>query len=144
MILSPRGLTMIARFEGYRRYVYNDPFNATIGYGHLLHLGKMTALDRIRYAYGWPPAVALIHLRRDAARAVAAVQTVHRPLDQAQFDALCDFTYNCGSGALSELLRGSLPDDLLAWDHAGGVILPGLRTRREADVTLYKTGKYPT
>lgn len=164
--LSDRGLRFIARFEGYRRYPYNDPAgHATIGYGHLLHLGNVTAADRGRYPNGLDVAQALELLRRDAAIAVRGVQQlVTRPLGSGQFDALCSFAFNCGVGGLahSTLLRDvnrwiakppSTPEerrlasktitaDFLRWTHAGGVELPGLVRRRRDEARLYLQGDY--
>lgn len=151
--ISPSGVLFIARFEGYRRYPYNDPAdNATIGYGHLLHLGPVTRRDRLRYPLGLTVKQALAVLANDAAHAVAAVRTYARPtLTQTQFDALCSFAFNCGGGALahSTLLldvnarrNQRIEADFLRWDHAGGVVLPGLRARREAEAMLYLHGRY--
>ena len=50
--LSKGGTLFIASFEGYRPKAYNDgadPPNATIGYGHLLHPGAVSAADEKLY-----------------------------------------------------------------------------------------------
>jgi GH24 family phage-related lysozyme (muramidase) len=44
--LSERGAHFIGRFEGWRNKPYNDPTgNATIGFGHLIHMGPVTVHD---------------------------------------------------------------------------------------------------
>ena len=156
MTVSERGLEFIARFEGYRRYVYNDGAQwATIGIGHLLGPWSRVAVYRALYPLGWSYARALRQLRTDAAKADQAVTEYARHnLTQAQHDALVSFTFNCGVGALqhSTLLldvnhRPPVPgvkirNDFMAWTHAAGQVLPGLVRRRDAEATLYLTGRY--
>lgn len=44
--LSARGAQFIGTFEGWRDKPYNDAANnATIGYGHLIHMGPVTPHD---------------------------------------------------------------------------------------------------
>ena len=141
---------MIAGFEGYRPRAYNDSGgNATIGYGHLLHLGPVNWRDRTLY---WPEPYARRRLLQDCATAEAAVaRLVTRPLGQAQYDALVSFTFNCGTGALarSTLLRDVnahlgpagatvLRDDFMRW-----AVPPVLAGRRAAETRLYLQGTYP-
>lgn len=149
---------MIGGFEGYRRFPYNDPAgHATIGYGHLLHLGNVTPWDRARYPLGLSVSQALELLRRDCARAELSVRlNVTRPLGQGQYDALVSFAFNVGTGAFagSTLLHevnlhlgapgaGRIHDEFLRWNHAGGRVIPGLTRRREAEAKLYLQGVYP-
>jgi lysozyme len=67
-------------------------------------------------------------------------------LTQNQFDALVDFAYNVGIGALqkSTLLQKLNSGDYTGasnefgkWVHGGGAVLPGLVTRRKAEKTLF-------
>jgi lysozyme len=171
MRLSRAGAEFIGRFEGFRAEPYNDadsPPNATIGYGHVLHSGPVTAADQARYAKGMSRDEALQLLERDAA---ACAEAVHRdvrvPLNQAQVDALISFAYNVGAGGLgsSTLLRdlnsGDTVKDLhssddakrhaaqdavrsafLMWDRGSGAVLPGLEKRRTAEAHLFMTGDY--
>src|SRR5258708_34805826 len=45
--LSERGAQFIGHFEGWVPAAYNDPTNnATIGYGHLIHMVPVTAHDK--------------------------------------------------------------------------------------------------
>ena len=59
---------------------------------------------------------------------------------------MVDFVFNLGGGRLasSTLLRdlnaGKYDDaeqQLLSWDHSGGVVFEGLKTRREAELALW-------
>lgn len=152
--LSARGAKFVARFEGFVATPYNDPDgNATIGFGHLLHRGNVDAQDH----KDWPVKITVAHglsmLRHDAAIASASVRryiTTH--LTQPQFDALCDFAYNCGPYALHGSMVASVVNarafahvraELAEWDHGShGFVIPGLETRRDAEARLFLTGKY--
>lgn len=161
--LSPAGVHLIASFEGFVPVPYNDAAdNATIGYGHLLHLGPVTGADQLECGR-WTVEQALEQLDRDAAKAIAAVDAaVHVRLGviparaQARFDALCSLAFNIGGGGFagSSLCRminlKGAPRDWstvgpywLEWDHAGGVVLPGLLTRRRREFAIFASGKYP-
>lgn len=146
--LSKHGAAFIAEFEGFRGEPYNDPAgHATIGYGHLLHHGEVTAGDRRKWIGGITRKEALQLLREDAQVAERAVlDLVDVALNQNQFDALVSFTYNLGAGALAEstLLRKlnrrkyrAVPRQLLRWVNAGGEKLPGLVRRRRAEGQLF-------
>jgi lysozyme len=68
-------------------------------------------------------------------------------INQNQFDALVDFAYNCGSGALksSTLLKlvnadpnnPNIATEFRKWNKAAGKILKGLIRRRQAELELY-------
>jgi hypothetical protein len=68
-------------------------------------------------------------------------------LTQGQFDALVDFAYNAGVGALqkSTLLKkvnaekfDEVPAEFMKWTKGGGKELPGLVRRRRAEVKLWR------
>jgi len=70
------------------------------------------------------------------------------PLTQGQFDAIASFIYNCGAGAfqgstLLQLLNRKqyveCADEFLKWNK-GGVVLPGLVTRRKEERDMFLTG----
>lgn len=161
MNLSSKGAAFIGAFEGFRGDCYDDAAgNCTIGFGHLIHTGHTTAADRAKWG-----TISRLHaaelLQADAANAAAAVREhIHIPLQQAQFDALVSLAYNCGTGVVPGVAdvinartryahRDQLPawrtrvrSTLLAYDHAGGVELAGLKRRREAEYVLFTTGHY--
>jgi len=140
MSYSKNGLALTEEFEGLRLTAYQDSVGVwTIGYGHTgpdVHSGLTITQQQ-----------ASDLLMKDVSKAVAAVnRLVTVPLTQNQFDALVDFTYNLGEGNLasSTLLRdvnaGNFQDaaaQFLRWDKAGGVELPGLKRRRQAEATLF-------
>lgn len=146
---SPRGLHAIERFEGFRARPYNDRAgNATIGYGHLLHHGPVTAEDVRRWGVITPSeGTKLLH--GDIATAVKAVhEVVHVPLTQSQFDALVSFTFNVGGHglAISDALKdlnaghyGRVPGDLLHFDRG----VPGLQSRHRTEGLMFSRGIYP-
>ena len=70
----------------------------------------------------------------------------HVPLTQHQFDALVDFTFNCGITAFktSTLLKKlnvedyeGAHDELVKWCHDNGVVVAGLLRRRKAEQDLF-------
>ena len=146
---SPKGVQFIAGWEGFAAYPYNDAGdNATIGYGHLLHLGPVNAADRKAYPDGLTRDQALVVLSHDVKDAEACVLRYVKPpfTLQRRFDAIVSFVYNVGCGAFStshllELLnagymRRGAGAEMLKWDHAGGRELPGLLNRRKAERAL--------
>lgn len=147
MRLSRAGAELIARFEGFVPRPYNDAAgHATIGFGHLIHRGQVTAEDRRRWAaIGLDRGLEL--LVEDAREAASAVeQSVRVPLTQEQFDALTSFVFNVGGGAFrsSTLLRmlnagdpQGAADQLPRWSKANGHVLEGLLTRRRAERALF-------
>lgn len=152
--VSKRGLEFIARFEGCVLRPYDDGGrpgigNATIGVGHLLHMGPCTAADRRRWR-GFTRTKAIGLLRRDAAHAAAAVRALGVPLNQHEFDALTSFAFNCGPGALAGGIarhlhagdRAGAMDVLREYVHAGGHVYPGLVRRRNAEAHLFLAGTY--
>lgn len=144
--LSPAGARFIAGWEGCVLRPYNDSANnATIGIGHLLHLGPVTGRDIASWR-GFTQHDAIALLQRDVHQVEEQVRAlVHRELEQHEYDATIDITYNCGPGVLESSVgrlinAGELraaANAMLAWDHAGGHVEPGLRRRREADAHLF-------
>ena len=147
--LSERGAQFIGHFEGWRDAPYNDPTNnATIGYGHLIHMGPVTAHDKSEWGT-LSPADGIHLLQRDATLASNAVDHyITHPLTQPQRDALISFAFNCGGGALSGSVgkavnAGQDPTAALGeWVHSGTTLLPGLVDRRKKEAHLYMTGDY--
>lgn len=164
MQLSAQGTHEIASFEGFVPTPYNDSAgNATIGYGHLLHRGPVTAADLATYG-AWTVDRAVSVLHADCEIAVAAVNHaikvrlgIFPRRKQARFDQLVSLAYNIGEGAFidSSLVRQinalGAPRNWrvvgpywLEWDHAGGVVSPGLLNRRRAELAVFVSGKYPS
>lgn len=141
MDYSPDGLKLTESFEGCRLAAYLDSVGVpTIGYGHT-HGVTMGMTCTQEQADAW--------LQEDVQGAVQAVNDlVTVPLTQQQFDALVDFTFNLGTGALqhSTLLRllnsgnyQGAGGEFEKWDKAGGKVLPGLLRRRQAERDMFNT-----
>jgi lysozyme len=151
--LSNRGAAFIARFEGCVLHMYNDPTrNATIGVGHLIHMGPINGREPPEFRKGITRARALEILMGDSGKATQSVrQLIKVPLNQQQLDALASFVFNCGGGSLAistlraRLNRGeykAVPQELNKWVLSSGKRLPGLVRRRAAEGVLFSQGKY--
>ncbi len=151
--LSRKGAEFVARFEGCILRLYNDPAgHCTIGIGHLVHHGRCDGSEPAEFKRGITRDRAFALLQEDAAEVARAIRRhVHVPLNQTQFDALCSFGFNCGTGAIqtSTLTRrlnageyAAVPQELNRWVMAGGQTLPGLVRRRKAEGELFARGKY--
>lgn len=143
--VSPRGLALIAGFEGFRSAPYRDAVGVwTIGYGETKGIGPTSR--------PWTRAFALARLRaRVDEDYLAPVLTVARgvklELKPNEADALASLVYNLGPGilepartmgaALRSKNRRTIANAFLAYDKAGGRTLPGLTRRRRAERALF-------
>lgn len=141
MFLSDRGLEKTKEFEGLRLTAYQDSGGVwTIGYGH-------TGTAKPDMTITQEKADEL--LRLDVHWAVSCVNNaVTVKVNQNQFDALVDFTFNIGCGAFrnSTLLRrlnaknyAEAAEEFTRWKFVKGVEVAGLLRRREADKELFMT-----
>ena len=141
MHLSPAGLQLLQRSEGFRGSVYTDIAGfKTIGYGHRLLPGES-------FPNGISLAIGDAILAKDLAIAENNVlRLVKVPLTQGQFDALVDFVFNLGSGRLAasslllDLNAGNYEaaaQQILQWDHAGHVEVAALKERRQLEFKLF-------
>ncbi len=151
MTISDKGLLFTASWEGLRLSPYLCPAGVpTIGYGATFY--EDGAKVRISDA---PITVdrALELLRYHMSHFAQTVDSYTTDsVNQQQFDALVDFAYNLGTGALkgSTLLKKvnlnpsdpSIPVEFAKWVNAGGKRLQGLVRRRAGESTLYTTGSY--
>lgn len=136
---------LIRSSEGCRLTSYKDAAGVwTVGYGSTgpaIKPGLKITMKRAEEL-----------LARDVATAADAVCKYALPCTQGQFDALTDFTFNLGEGALcrSTLLRKHLAGNYAGaalefqrWVYGGGRVLPGLVKRRAAEAHLYLSGHLP-
>jgi len=143
MQLSPSGIELLKKLEGYKDKSYQDGAGVwTLGYGttHGIKVG-MTCTPVM--AEGW--------LIRDTAAADTAVtKMVHAPRTQNEHDALVIFAYNVGvpSLASSTLLRkfnagdkAGAAEQFKAWNkiRVNGQLAEskGLLSRRLAEMNLF-------
>jgi len=139
-------IDMAKRFEGFHRVPKNDPVRAypyvcpagywTIGYGHLCDPKHPPITDAEGEAY---LAKDLMIAFSATLRFCPVLATEH----EERLAAIVDFTFNLGAGRLqtSTLRRcinqrdwAAAATELRRWVYGGGKVLPGLVTRREAEV----------
>lgn len=149
---SRAGVLFVARWEGLRLVPYNDVAgNATVGVGHLLHMGTVTPRDLARFR-GFTTEEALHLLAHDLEVAEdTLVSEVHPPITNVHhFDALVSFVFNVGPTAfrdstllklLNEGRRYLASAQFLKWNHAGNKVILGLSKRRRAERALFLTKK---
>ena len=150
MIEVPKAAIDLAkRFEGFERkakrgieitavpYICPAGF-WTIGYGHLCDPKHPPITE----------AEAEVYLARDLRTALAATLRYCPVLateSEERLSAIVDFTFNLGAGRLqtSTLRRRinqrdwvAVAQELRRWVYGGGKVLPGLNTRRSAEVAL--------
>jgi len=139
-VYSDAGIALTKGFEGLRLTAYRDCGGVlTIGYGHTgPDVAEGMTIDE---------AQAEVLLRADLQAAVDCVNRAVIPaITQNQFDALVDFCFNVGCGALlnSTLLRKLNAGDFAGaaaqfavWVHAGGEVVAGLVRRRELEAEMF-------
>lgn len=147
MKASENCIDLIEEFEGFRSEPYVCPGGIpTIGFGST------------RYADGTSVSMGDDPMNREQAKELLTAtlteyeQGVEACIDvdltQNQFDALVDFAYNLGVGALrtSTLARKVNAGDMEGaanefgrWVNGGGKVLPGLVKRRAAERVLFES-----
>ncbi len=135
MRTSQGGLQFIAGNEGFTATPKGDFGHMEIGHGHDILPGESFPTP-ITEDEAWTLLVA------DVAKVDSAMNAQHLSLDlnQNQWDAVADFTYECGVGALVQLLShgvDQIPAQLPRWVYAGGNVVPGMVARRAKDVSLF-------
>lgn len=142
MVTSDKGRALTKGFEGYKLKAYRDGAGVwTVGVGHTGPgiVAGLVITDEQAESF----------LTNDLAKAEHAVNAhVTAPMTQNMFDALVDFTFNLGTGALagSKLLKFlnagdkmEAADQFQYWDHINGVVSAGLLRRRLAEKDLFLT-----
>jgi lysozyme len=143
--MTDEGLDLIKLYEGYSSSPYLCPAQHwTIGYG------AIWGMDDTRVKEDHPDInedQADYLLRRDVKKSeMAVIRHIRVPLEDGQFNALCSFVFNLGSGALqSSTLRRKInrgdyigaADEFPRWVYAGGKKLKGLIRRREHERSMF-------
>lgn len=140
MRLSPTGLELLKRFEGFSARPYRCPAGKmTIGYGHVIAAGEEWREVTQRQGE--------MLLLQDVERPEQAVSRLcGEALAQPRFDALACLTYNIGvyafekSTLLKLLVAGNADGAALEfdkWVYAGGKKNVGLVNRRAREKALF-------
>ena len=127
MRMSADGLALVKEFEGLRLKAYKCPAAVwTIGYGHTSAAGSPEVNPGMEITKDEAEEI----LKRDMVQYEAGVEKLVKvELTQGQFDALVDFAYNAGVGALakSTLLKrvneerfDDVPAEFMKWTKGGG------------------------
>jgi lysozyme len=143
--ISEKGLRLIEQFEGFVSHPYWDPYGKvwTRGYGETEGIHSNSAA--ISHDEAQAKLKQLVEERYEPAlREIPGLNQ-----NQNAWDAICDFVWNVGTGAIAagtavgNALRAHdlrlAANAMLQWTHAGGVELPGLVVRRHADIDLLLT-----
>jgi lysozyme len=134
MTIDQAGLDFITGFEGFSASVYNDiAGKPTIGIGHKILPGE-------DFKGGVTLLQAQALLSEDLEPVEDAIAHMIPHCNQNQFNALCSFGFNLGVGALLQMLMhgwAEVPEQMLRWNHADGVVVAGLARRRQAEVALF-------
>src|ERR1700677_3855268 len=141
MIPSDNCINLCKQFEGLSLIPYLDIAGIpTIGYGSTYYENgtKVTMDDP---AISEDLAISLLQIKlNEFSEQISKVVTVN--LNQNQLDALTDFVYNLGFGSFEHstmlIYINSSQFDLASqefpkWDHSGGIVVPGLLKRRQAE-----------
>jgi len=141
MQTSQKGLALIKEEEGFSSKAYPDVAGfKTIGWGH-----KVGPTDNFP-VYGITEAQAETVLHEDLSHVEWFINhylsEINATVNQDQFDALVDFAFNLGVGALHKLLSHGINNvkyQILRWDHASGKELISLKDRRQKELALWNT-----
>lgn len=151
MHASGKALEIIKYFEGCRLKAYKPVKTEkffTIGYGHYgSDVGQYQTITQAQADELLDQDVQRLEILLNNLMIREGVK-----LSQPQFDALIDFSFNLGFGALEgsklwRILRDEgdfekAANQFLRWVHAGGKVLEGLKSRREAEKALFLSNAY--
>ena len=145
-------LTVLKKMEGFSKKPYWDVSQWTVGYGTKCPSDKLEQYKKD----GISKADAEALLKKDLSSREKAINSFvdkyKLKLQQHQFDALVSFTYNCGTGWMSEtngifnnaVRSGDVGNDFLyaivLWCTAGGEYI--LIDRRMCEANMYINGMY--
>ena len=148
MTISPAQLQLTADTETFQPNTYSDGVDSSgnqaysIGYGHQLTPGES-------YPNGISQADALQLLNSDMGNVIDAINNYGLSLTQGQFDALADFGYSAGVGALAKAIKlfpAGVPDYFLQYVywHPNGpgtdaVFSQNLQDRRNVEVQTWNS-----
>lgn len=150
---SDECVRFIKEFEGFSQYPYWDYQQYTVGYGSTCPNDKYTYYKENGITHEEAEVLLREHLVKIEAELNSFIDKYQLTLSQNQFDALVDFSYNCGtkwlyeSGTLrSAVVSGATGNEFIhpisLWCNAGGSILIALINRRLCEANMYLNGVY--
>lgn len=139
MKISQKGIDLIKKFEGCKLAVYRDSVGIpTIGYGHTKGVKMGMTITQ---------AQADKFLHEDLIPCEQTLNKLGVNLAQNEFDALCSWIFNLGSGAFNSSTMKryimanksdeEITDQLIKWHNAGGKPLLGLKRRRVEEANMF-------
>lgn len=139
MKISIDGINLIKKYEGCKLFAYRDSVGvATIGYGHTKGVRMGQAITQKQ---------ADDFLLEDIASVEKFLNQLGINFQQCQFDALCSWAFNLGTGNLThstmlkKIMAGAsdeeITDQLIKWHNAGGKPLLGLMKRRASEANMF-------
>lgn len=133
---SEQGIAFIKKREGCVLKAYWDVNGYAIGYGHHGGINKGDTCTQ---------AQADTYLKEDLKKYENAVNSLGYNFNQNQFDALIDFTYNCGTGNLRQLTQSGkrtieqIGNSITKYSLIKGIFSKGTYSRRLAEKQRYFT-----
>ena len=139
MNIGNKGLELIKSFEGCRLTAYKPVQTEqyyTIGWGHYgpdVYAGMSITQSQADALFD-----------KDIVKYVNAVNSASLGFtpNQNQFDALCSFCYNLGTGIMADFIglsAAQVANEIPRYVYGGGVVLPGLVRRRNMEVELFNS-----
>ncbi len=149
--VSDKGIALSKLSEGFAARLYDAVGgHCSIAYGHVVKKTPCDGSEPVALQRGVSEEQGEMLLVEDMRRAQRAVMSlVTAELNDAQFAALCDFTYNVGVDKLqsSTLLKAinagelqRVPAQWRRWTQLDGKDLGRLKVRREREIALYFEG----
>ena len=149
-------INIIKEFEGFSKYPYEDHGQWTVGYGT-----RCPDEDLERYQRDGITEAEAVQLLKDYVKSFENsvnnfAQKYDLELNQNQFDALVSFTYNVGSGWMSDtdglVTRAVINQStgnafifaMTMWCTASGEVYTSLINRRLVEANMYLNGAYST
>lgn len=134
MQISDSGIAFIKENEGFSATPYQDAGHWAWGYGHDQKIGEPFPTSVTE-----SEATAQLIIDLDPIQATLN-KLIPSDCTQNQYDALCDFGYNDGIGAIWKLLShgwSEIPVQMLRWDFSAGKVNKNLQARREKEVAMF-------
>ena len=135
---SQRGIELIKKYEKYYSEAHksNDSNFYTIGYGHT----DEDVSKKLKITKEQAEALFNIDLKKNE-KYVNDPSYVPIKLNQAQFDALVSYSFNCGKEKLKKLVENrnlfEIANELTEYNKQNGIILKEVNERREAEKKLF-------